>query len=846
VPLLPLPIDEVLPELLAKLRAAGSVALRAPTGAGKTTRVPPALLDAQLAGGRWIVVLQPRRLAARACAARMAFERQQALGDEVGYQVRFDRRVGPRTRIHVVTEGILLRMLHDDPFLEQVGLVVFDEFHQRSLSSDLALAMARRVRDTVRPDLKLVVMSATLQPQPVAEYLGGCPIVESHGRLHPVAIEYREDVEHRPLPDRVAEAVQQIVAATTGDTLVFLPGVGEIHRTARRLEALAAQHDLAVLPLYGDLPPEQQDRVLAPQPQRKVVLATNVAETSITIDGITAVVDSGLARTLTYDPHVGLDRLHLARISRASADQRAGRAGRTRPGRCLRLWAERTHAQRPDHDEPEIHRLDLAGPVLQLRAWGEADLSSFPWYEPPDAQRLAQADALLRRLDALDVADRVTETGQAMVRLPASPRLARMLLEGHRRGAVHSVALAAALLAERDPWSRSEDERGRHESRRAPSSSDVLDRVAALDAFQRDQRRDTPLGPINAAAAKFILHARTQLAREVRQVCGPSPTQAADEDAALLRSLLTAFPDRLARRSHGASHFGRMVGGRGVRLAPTSAVRDAPLFLAVEVDRGESEALVRQASAVERDWLPAEHLSLRTEVEFDPATRRVIARRRLYWEDLLLEETPAALPADDQAATVLAAAAADALDQVFPWDDSATGEYLARVRCLAQWLPELELPALDEAFLRAMLPQVAHGARSFDDLKKGPWLSVLEAQLTPQQRQAVLRETPDRITVPSGSRIKLQYEPGKPPVLAVRIQEIFGMLETPRVARGRVRVLLHLLAPNLRPQQVTDDLASFWQNTYQQVRKDLRRRYPKHSWPEDPYQATAQRRPQRK
>ena len=369
-----------------------------PDGAGKTTRVPPAVLDAGLAGSGTVVVLQPRRLTARACARRIAFERRVPLGEEVGYQVRFDRCMGPKTQIQIVTEGIFLRMLQDDPFLEPVAAVVFDEFHERSLNSDLALAMVRRVQETVRPELKVVVMSATLAPGPIARWLGDCPVVESQGRLYPVEIRYVEDLRGRPVAERVADAVAEVLDHTPGDVLVFLPGVGEIRQAQRRLEPLALARGLAVLPLYGDLPAEKQDEVLGPIGRRKVVLLTNVAETSLTIEGVTAVVDSGLVRSLSFDPHVGMDRLQLVPISQASAEQRAGRAGRTQPGACLRLWAERTHRLRPAGDEPEIRRLDLAGPVLELRVWGEGDLEAFPWFEAPPAAALQQTDALLKRL----------------------------------------------------------------------------------------------------------------------------------------------------------------------------------------------------------------------------------------------------------------------------------------------------------------------------------------------------------------------------------------------------------------------------------------------------------------
>ena len=512
----PLPIDEVLPQIVAALRTSDAVVLRAPTGAGKTTRVPPAVLDNVVKGDGAVVVLQPRRITARACARRIAYELNVPLGGEVGYQVRFDRCMGRATRIQVVTEGIFLRMLQDDPFLESVATVVFDEFHERSLNSDLALAMTRRVQEMVRPELKIVVMSATLEAEPIARWLGGCPTVESRGRLHPVDISYLEDRRHRPIADRTADAVMQILDRTPGDVLVFLPGVGEIRQTARRLEGLAAARNLAVLQLYGDLPAEKQDEVLGQVGRRKIVLSTNVAETSLTIEGVTAVVDTGLARSLSFDPHVGMDRLLLTPISQASADQRAGRAGRTQPGVCLRLWAERTHRQRPAAEEPEIRRLDLAGPMLELRVWGERDPAVFPWFEAPPAAAREQADALLNLLGAIDGKGNVTEIGRAMARLPVSPRLARMLLEGRRLDEAAAVALAAALLSERDPFGRGDDAPPWRRVAAGGSDCDVSDRVAALEEFESSGRDDSALGRIHRGTAQYVLHVRDQLLRELR------------------------------------------------------------------------------------------------------------------------------------------------------------------------------------------------------------------------------------------------------------------------------------------------------------------------------------------
>ncbi|MBV9124398.1 MAG: ATP-dependent helicase HrpB [Planctomycetes bacterium] len=845
-----LPIDDVLPQLLEALRRSACVVLRAPPGAGKTTRVPPAILDAGLAERGRLVLLEPRRLAARAAARRMASERGGRLGDEVGYQVRFDRRWGPQTRILAVTPGILLRYLHDDPFLESTGVVLFDEFHERGLENDLALGMVRLLQQTVRPELRIVVLSATLDVETVSAYLGHCPVITGEGRQYPVEVHYEPRAEHRPWPAVAAQAVERWLDRTDGDLLVFLPGLGEIRQTARHLEALARARDLAVVPLYGDLPAEQQDAALLPQERRKVVLATNVAETSVTVEGITGVIDTGLARTLVFDPAVGLDRLQLRPIARSSADQRMGRAGRTRPGVCVRLWSAAAHLSRPEQTAPEIRRVDLAGAVLQLLHLGEKDVLQFPWLEPPPQATVAQALTLLRRLGA--VSNRgVTDLGRVLGKFPVHPRLARLLVEGERWSQPERVALAAALLAERDPFTRTGEPSGQGQFR-PPTLSDVLDRVEALEEYEHQGRTHFTLGMLQRGAARFVLHARDQLLRLLRQEVRPGasflaspPPSPVSPDEAVLRALWAAFPDRLARRREVGSCRGVMVGGRGVRLTSASGVTGPELFLCIDVDAGQAETLVRQASAVERDMLPPEQVSVSTEVSFDSETERVTARRRLLFEDLVLEEAPAPLPDSDQVARVLAAAAAEHLERVGPPADSPAGLFRTRVQCLRQWMPEWQLPALDDQGLRNLLPELCLGRRSFADLRTAPWLEALQGRLTFAQRQAVEREAPERLLVPSGSRLALHYEVGRPPVLAVRIQEVFGLRETPRIAGGRVPVLLHLLAPNYRPQQVTDDLASFWTNTYPQVRKELRARYPKHAWPEDPWTAAPERRPRR-
>jgi len=809
--------------------------LIAPTGAGKTTRVPPALLAAGLGGGRRIVMLEPRRIAARAAARRMAEENGWTLGGEIGYQIRFDRRAGPATKILVVTEGILVQMLQRDPFLEDVGAVVFDELHERNLQTDLSLAMARRVQREARPDLELVAMSATLDPGPVAAFLGDCPTIESRGRLYPIEISYLERSDERPLAVRISSGVRRILDATAGDVLVFLPGVGEIQRAAEALAGVAAERDLAVLPLYGDLPAERQDEVLRPLARRKVILATNVAETSITIDGVTGVVDSGLVRRLRFDPATGLDRLALSRVSRSSADQRAGRAGRQAAGICLRLWPAYEHATLPEREGPEIARVDLAGSALQLLAWGETDLGAFGWFEAPAPEALAAALLLLRRLEAVDDHG-VTSLGRTLSRFPVHPRLARLLVEGHRAGRTREAALLAALLSERDPFPRNP---ARGSGPRRASRSDLLDRLDAVES---------------PGDARFVFKARDQLEEIVRRELegrkGQQRQRGQEGDDALLRALVAAYPDRVARRREPGSPRGVMVGGRGVRLAEESAVLDAELFLCVDLDAGRSgpfsEALVRQASAVEPEWLAAELQSSTVDVEFDERRERVAAWKRTRYEDLVLAEVEIPAPGTAEVEKVLVEAAANRLDQALALDEPEAASFLARVRSLAEWMPELALPRFSADELRALLPALAAGRKSFAELRRAPLLEALQGMLSYQQIEAVRREAPERLEVPSGSRIKVVYEPGKPPVLAARVQELFGLAETPRVAAGRIPVLLHLLAPNGRTQQVTHDLRSFWENTYPQVRKELQGRYPKHAWPADPWNARPERRPQRR
>ena len=823
--------------MLTALERSSAVVIKAPTGAGKTTRVPPALLGADWLGGDRVIVLEPRRIAARAAARRIAQERGGEVGGEVGYQIRFERRISRETRVVVVTEGILVRMLQDDPFLEGVGAVVLDEFHERSIHTDLALAMSYRVQREVRPELRLVVMSATLEPERIARYLGDCPIVVSQGRTYPVEVSYLERADKRYPDELAASGVRRAAEIDQGDILTFLPGVPEIRRAAEHLEAWSRARDIAVLPLYGDLPSHKQDAVLQPGPRRRVVLATNVAETSITIDGISTVVDTGLAKVMRFNPDTGLNRLELTRISVASADQRAGRAGRTGPGRCLRMWTELEHRHLSAQELPEIQRIDLTGPALELLAWGESDLSQFDWFEPPDEAALEQALELLRLLGAVDDSG-VTAIGRQMVALPVHPRLARLALEGARRGFPKEAALCAAILSERDPFGRRFDQR---EAPTGRSRSDVLDRLDALIAHEARQPLPGRVR-LNRAAARFILKSRDQLARRLKE--GP---RSSNRQRALLRAVLAGYPDRVAKRRQAGSRRALMVGGKGVELAPESALLDPELFVCVELRDGpRAEAYVRMASAVEEGWLDEERVTSSIDLEFDRALERVTAMRRTRYGDLVLSEVNA--QPDDPAAVsrVLAAAAREDLVHALELDRPNIAGLLMRIRFLAEAMPELKIPRMEESDWEGLLSTLCYGRRSFAELRQQPLTEIIRGTMGHAQWSTLEQEAPERLEVPSGSRIRLQYRESGPPVLAVRIQEMYGLAQTPRLAGQRVPVLLHLLAPNMRPQQITDDLESFWANTYPEVRKELRQRYPKHAWPEDPLTARPEKRPRRK
>ena len=663
-----LPVAGVLGDVVVASRT-GAVVVTAPPGSGKTMLVPAAVLD-DLPPSSRLILLQPRRLAARSVAHQIARLRDVPLGGEVGYQVRFDARVSRDTRLIVETTGIMLRRLLNDISLDGIAAVVLDEFHERTVEMDLVLGLLVRVRQTLRPDLRIIVMSATLAAEPVARLLGSatqgsggpgmCPIISANGRLFPVDVRFARRGEQRDLIEQVTAAVPEAVRATTGHVLVFLPGVGEIMRCERELSAAAERQGHAVLALFGDMPPEQQDRVLTDMGRRKIILATNVAETSLTIPGITAVIDSGLARQLRVSPATGLPRLELIPISKASAEQRAGRAGRTGPGVCWRLWDEASHHHRPAADTPEVLRGDLAAPLLHLLTVGEH--RGFPWLDHPPPESLENARQLLHQLGAIEPGpaagdDRVTPLGEELATLPAHPRLARLLLAGGRRGVLRETAIAAAMLSERDPFRvAGHGRQGPRDRITVRIRSDVVDRVAAIQAFHAGQppgRTDLELHP---GGASNVLRAAEQLQSLIDM---PAVRPPEDPETAVMQALLEAFPDRLVRLRPGAQDRGTMVGGRGVRLDGGSHVRHEPFFLAIDINDAGGEAGVRQASAVEPAWLEAEPLAatnLRSveELLYHPSRRQVEARLRRYWNDLVIDETPIAIRDTIAAAAVLA------------------------------------------------------------------------------------------------------------------------------------------------------------------------------------------------
>jgi ATP-dependent helicase HrpB len=844
-----LPIDDILPDVLTALREAPVLILEAAPGAGKTTRVPPAMLD--LGPGR-ILVLQPRRLAARLAAERIAAERGERCGDTVGYHIRLDRVEGPRTRLLFLTEGLFPRYLAVTPDLAGIDAVVLDEFHERHVHTDFALALVRRLQATVRPDLKMVVMSATLDPAPLARWCGDARVIAAPGRTFPVTVEHAAAPSRLPLERQVRGAVADLLAdpRCPGHILVFLAGAADIRRSGEALSDLARRAGADLLPLRAELPIADQLKVFAPSDRRKIVLATNVAETSVTIDGVTGVVDSGLAKIPGHAPWSGLPTLDVQPVSQAAGVQRAGRAGRTAPGVARRLYTAADFAARSAAEAPEITRVDLTPLLLDLHRLAPrlglaepVDPSALPWYAPPPAPQVAAAEAVLRLLGAVDADGRITPAGEAMAAIPLHPRLARAVVEGRRLGAAGPAALAAVLVGEGMILRRGEP---------APA-------VAASDvAFQTELYQDLQARrPVPAACRALV---DPQRVRQVAAVCadlfprlGLPPAAAADpvDEEALARCFLAGFPDRVARARRGTPRGGRSAGppeltlclGGGARLSESSVARDEDFLVALAAEARMTADAARAArvhlAVGVAPWMlldaPPGLLEETAECGWDERAARARGVRRLRYGQLVLEETPLA-GAADALEQVLARELAARWPQPFP-DDDALRRYAGRRElALATGCPAA-LPDLAGPDFPRLLAAIATGRTAFAEVAARPLAEHLRQQVDPAAWRLLEEWAPETVTIGAGRRVPVQYASGQEPWIASRLQDFFGTAATPTVGRGRVRLVVRLLAPNRHALQVTDDLAGFWARTYPALRREYARRYPRHSWPDDPLTA---------
>ena len=843
-----LPIDDALPALLNAVAQHGVAVLVAPPGAGKTTRVPSALLDANLVGDGDIVVLQPRRLAARLAAERVAFERGVRLGDEVGYEIRLERKVSAATRIRFVTEGILTRRLRSDPTLRGTRCVIIDEFHERHLDGDVALALVARLRVS-RPELRLIVMSATLDAEPVAAFLQA-PIVRSLGRTFPLTIEHADPRDDLTLPigKQVSGAVRKLVRdKLDGDVLVFLPGAGEIRFCTDDLAEAAAQHDLLVVPLHGELTAEEQDRAIGPAKQRKVILATNVAETSVTIDGVVAVIDTGRARVARHSPWSGLPMLQVEPISKASAAQRAGRAGRTRPGRVLRLYTQHDHDGRRDFDAAEIARADLAATALEMRAAGLAGLNALTWFEPPPPAAVAAAELLLRRLGATDEPGHLLPMGRAMLRFATHPRLARLICEAEPRGAGREACLIAACASAREL--RLERRAFRGGGAKLTSPSDLIDDLdAMLDARASGMRSERIRSAGLDVPTAHTVHRVAQQYERLLDTTQRDRKLGDDElDRILQMAILAAYPDRVGKRRAPRSADFVFAGGGGATLAPTSSVIDAEYIVAVDTaetgQRGTaSKSQIRRASAIDPAWLIdlfLDRIVERDELSWNSERNRVERVTQMMYEGLVIDESrdlEAARNAGSPAAAILAKQALAAGIERFV-DAAALTQWRARLATVARATGDETLAASDQS-LAAILTTACDGYISFDELRRADVMALLDASLG-AKRALVARLAPTHLDLPRRRHVPIHYEMAQAPWIAARMQDFFGLARAPSVCDGRMPLVLHLLAPNQRPVQVTQDLPGFWVKHYPALRNQLMRRYPRHQWPPDPTQLIA-------
>jgi ATP-dependent helicase HrpB len=819
----PLPIDPLLPDVVAAVRERGLLLLAAPPGSGKTTRAPLALAQADFGGE--IVVLEPRRLAARAAAARVAQELGCEVGGFVGYQVRGDRRASRDTKLTFLTEGVLVRRLVQDPFLDGVAAVVLDEFHERHLEGDLALSMLREVRETVRPDLRLCVMSATLDLAPLRAFLPNAAELHSDGRLFPVRVEHEPRLSDSDLEVRVRQAVERALQETSGDVLVFLPGTGEIDRCGNAMDNLARRASVLVLPLHGKLSPQDQDLAIRPNEQRKVVLSTNVAESSLTIPGVTAVVDTGLCRELRFDRGRGVDVLELSRISLASATQRAGRAGRTGPGVCYRLWTAGEERGMNARTVPDVQRVDLCSATLSVRAFAGRDPREFGWFEQPTPSALAGADELLVELGAVDAKGMVTDRGRQLLSMPMHPRLAAVALAGRQRRCAVHAAVAAALLGDVDSL----------------GMGPGLDLIAAASAFVLAMERGFP--PHLCRDAGVPPNLARQVARTVERIAERNADASREDVDALPACLLAGFSDRVAMRLQRDAREATMTGGRGLVLPAAADGHDLVVALRLHESGRQQRSQATVVAAIEERHLEATgRVRSLVDAELDEEQGRVFAVRVRAYRDLRLASARGGeVPVDRAHELLLPLLRRDPARWL--GESKETQAFLARVAFLRERMPELALPefAIDEQLEAAI--QSLGAATDLRRLRDADLSSILAARLSPQQSHALRQHAPERVELPSHRHVPIDYGAPAGPKVRARMQEFFGLPSVGLLAGGRVRLVLELLAPNHQPVQVTTDLASFWQNVYPTARRELMRKYPRHSWPEDPLAATAEARP---
>ncbi len=849
----PLPIHEI-HELFGDAAVAGSrVLLKAPTGSGKSTVVP--IWMQQLCASDLTVVVEPRRMAARLLAEWVAQQQGVALGAEVGYAVRYDSKYGEKTRLLYLTDGLFLRMLQENPGLKSIGAVIFDEFHERRLAVDVSLARCLHLQETRRPEMRVVVMSATLATEALAAYLGPRTVeLEAKGRTYPVSIHYRSersDAETQrsgqsrelELWERVGRAcLHAVTQPDAGNVLIFLPGVHEIRKTIDWLSQQSALREWEIEPLYSAMPTAAQQRTLAIGSRPKIIVSSNVAETSLTIAGVRTVIDSGLARIALYDPRRGVDTLLIHKISRASADQRAGRAGRTAPGRCYRLWSEASHAQRPAFEEPEVRRIDLAETILQLHAAGFPDARRFRWIDAPSETALARAETLLQHLSACDEQHQLTPQGHAMAELALPPRFAKLLLEGLAQNCVAETAFIAAAVQSEAIFT-GKGNVSRRDFHWPGVGTDFAAEYQALMSAQHlqfDPQRCHSAG-ISARAARELAKGFERMQQIARQRHWPwQAVDFATKAEAVGHAMLSAFSDQLAMRLNQGTLACRVLGQRRGKLDELSVARHGSLFVATEITEVEGRDVVvhlRRATVIEPEWIQQRFphdCGWHDGVAFDETRKRVIARRELRFHDLVLERKESDQNINPSLAAELLAQRVRDGDIVLKNWDHEVEQWTTRLQCLTTWCPELELPGWSETDRVAAIAQICHGALSAKEVKDAPVWPVLKDWLNHEQHRLLDLHAPEWVRLASNQRAKVTYHAQSDPVIALRVQHLFGIQDTPCVGGGRIPVLIHILAPNQRPWQMTKDLRSFWQHGYLQMRKELAGRYPKHNWPEKP------------